>query len=86
MYVGEIAAHLALPLGTVSRHMRTLHAAGVVECSQQGNRVLYVLSDREVPRLAVAAYRGAAAHARRVIASAPELPAADLSAPDSAES
>jgi DNA-binding transcriptional ArsR family regulator len=75
--VGEIAAQLGLPLATVSRHVRALHAVGIVESSQRGNQVLYVLSDREVPRLAAAAYRGAAAEARRVIATAPPLPSTD---------
>lgn len=73
-HVGQVAAQVGLPLGTVSRHLRTLHAAGIVECSQHGSHVLYVLADREIPRLAAFAYRGAAAQARRVIALAPEPP------------
>jgi len=77
-HVGQVAAQVGLPLGTVSRHLRTLHAAGIVECSQHGNRVLYVLSDREVPHLAAFAYRGAAAQARRLIALAPEPPRDDM--------
>lgn len=76
-HVGEIAAEVGLPLATVSRHMRTLHAVGIVESSQRGNHVLYVLSDREAPRVAAAAYRSAAAQARRVIASAPAAPRTD---------
>lgn len=73
-HVGEIAGQLGLPLATVSRHMRALHAVGIVESSQHGNHVLYVLSDRELPRVAAAAYRGAAAQARRVIAAARATP------------
>lgn len=83
-HVGQLAARVGLPLGTVSRHLRALHAAGVVECSQHGNRVLYVLADREIPRLAAFAYRGAAAQARRLIALAPD-PAEDEADPRSSE-
>jgi ArsR family transcriptional regulator len=75
MHVGEIAARIGLPLGTVSRHVRALHAAGIVKRSRHGNRVVYAVSDREVSRLAAVAYRGAATQARRMIAAAPELPA-----------
>jgi DNA-binding transcriptional ArsR family regulator len=83
-HVGEIAAQLGLPLATVSRHVRALRAVGIVESSQTGNRVLYVLSDREVPRLAAVAYRGAAVQARRLIAGAPDPSEDDLSRLDSA--
>ncbi len=71
-HVGEIASKVGLPLETTSRHMRLLHGAGIVERSQHGNRALYALSDREVSRLVVVAYLGAAAQARRVIAAAPD--------------
>ena len=84
--VGEVAAQVGLPVGTVSRHLRTMHAAGIVECSQHGNRVLYVLADREIPRLAAFAYRGAVAQARRVIALAPEPPDDDVPELESAGS
>jgi DNA-binding transcriptional ArsR family regulator len=71
-YVGEIAARLGMSAGCASRHLRALHAARLVDCSQRGNHVLYVLADRDVPRLAALAYRGAATQVRRVIALAPE--------------
>lgn len=76
--VGEIAAQVGLSLGTASRHMGILHAAGIVQRSHHGNHVLYALADREIPRLAVVAYRGAAVQARRLIAAAPEPPEDDL--------
>jgi DNA-binding transcriptional ArsR family regulator len=38
---------------TVSRHLKVLHDADMVECSRRGNYVPYVLADREVSRLAV---------------------------------
>lgn len=76
-HVGDIASLLGLSLATVSRHVRALHRAGIVESSRDGNRVLYVLSDRDTPRLAAFAYRGAAAQARRVIASAPAVTRVD---------
>lgn len=82
-HVGQVAAQVGLPLGTVSRHMRVLHAAGIVDCSHAGNKVLYALSDREVPRLTAVAYRGAAVQARRVIAAAPDLPEDDLASENS---
>lgn len=71
--VSEIAVQVGLSLRTTSRHMGILHAAGVVERSHHGNHVLYALADREVPGLAAIAYRGAAAQARRLIATAPKL-------------
>lgn len=73
-HVGELSAQLGLPLATVSRHVRALHAARIVESSRDGNRVLYVLSHRETAQLAAFAYRDAAAQARRVIAAAPDAP------------
>lgn len=84
--VGDAAARVGLPLGTVSRHLITLHAAGVVKRSHHGNHVLYALADRDVPRLAAVAYRGAAVQARRLIAAAPEPPKNELPGLDSAES
>jgi DNA-binding transcriptional ArsR family regulator len=71
-YVGEVSARLGLPIGTISRHLRVLDAARVVNRSQRGNHVLYVLADRDVQRLAEVAYRGAATQVRRVIALAPD--------------
>lgn len=69
--VSEIAATLGMPNATVSRHLRVLHDAQVVECSRRGNFVLYVLADREVARLAAVAYSGAGKQARRLMAFAP---------------
>lgn len=66
--VGEIAAAVGMATATVSRHLRVLHDAQVVECSRRGNFVLYVLADREVARLAAVAYSGAGKHARRLMA------------------
>ena len=66
--VSEIAAALGMATATVSRHLRVLHDAQVVECSRRGNFVLYVLADREVARLAAVAYSGAGKHARRLMA------------------
>jgi DNA-binding transcriptional ArsR family regulator len=71
-HVGEIAARLRLSVNATSRHLRVLDAARVVDRSQRGNHVLYVLADRDVERLAAVAYRGAATQARRVIALAPD--------------
>ena len=71
-YVGEISARLGMSVGCASRHLRALHAASLVNRSQRGNHVLYVLADRDVPRLAATAYRGAATQVRRVIALAPD--------------
>jgi DNA-binding transcriptional ArsR family regulator len=71
-HVTEIAARLGMPIGTVSRHLRVLDTAHVVNRSQRGNHVLYVLADRDVQRLAAVAYRGAATQVRRVIALAPD--------------
>lgn len=84
--VGEIGAQLGHSLGTTSRHMAILHAAGIVERSRRGNHVLYALADREVSRLAAIAYRGAAVQARRLIAVAPEPPGDELPELESAES
>lgn len=66
--VGEIAAAVGMPSASVSRHLRILHEARVVECSRRGNLVLYVLADREVARLAAVAYRGAGVQTRRLMA------------------
>lgn len=57
--VSEIAAAVGMGAVTVSRHLRVLHDAQVVDCSRRGNFVLYVLADREVARLAAVAYSGA---------------------------
>lgn len=70
-HVSEIAAMVRMPAGTVSRHLRVLHDAQVVECSRRGNFALYVLADRDVARLAAIAYRGAGTQARRLMAAAP---------------
>lgn len=69
--VSEIAVAVGIPNTTVSRHLRVLHDAQVVECSRRGNFVLYVLADREVARLAAVAYSGAGKQARRLIAFVP---------------
>ena len=73
-HVGELAAALGLSVSTTSRHLRLLRNADVVHCSQRGNHVLYALADRDVPRLAAVAYRGAATQVRRVIALTPDEP------------
>lgn len=65
MSVGELAARARLPTATVSRHLRVLASAEIVRCSRRGNFVLYVLADRDVARLALVAYRGASAQAKR---------------------
>lgn len=70
-HVGDIAARLGMPVAGVSRHLRAMHEARVVVCSQRGNHVLYALADQEVSRLAAVAYRGSAAQIRRLIALAP---------------
>lgn len=62
-------------MGRASRQLRALRDARVVERSQRGNHVLYALADRDVPRLAAVAYRGAATQVRRVIALAPDASA-----------
>jgi len=49
--VSDIAAAVRMPAGTVSRHLRVLYDAQVVECSRRGNFALYVLADRDVARL-----------------------------------
>lgn len=69
--VGEIAAAVAMPHQTVSRHLRVLHQAQVVECSRRANFVLYILADREVARLAAVAYRGAGRQARKLMTLSP---------------
>jgi DNA-binding transcriptional ArsR family regulator len=65
MNVSELAARVRLPTAAVSRHLRVLASAEIVRCSPRGNFVLYVLADRDVARLALVAYRGAGAQARR---------------------
>lgn len=70
-HVGEIAARLGLPVAGVSRHLRAMHEARIVVCSQRGNHVLYAPADQEVSRLAAVAYRGASVQIRRVMALAP---------------
>jgi DNA-binding transcriptional ArsR family regulator len=71
-HVGEIAAALGMPIGSVSRHLRALHDASLVVRSQRGNHVLYAIGDGDVARLAAVAYRGAATQVRRVIDLAPD--------------
>lgn len=66
--VSEIATAVGMATATVSRHLRVLHDAQVVERSRRGNFVLYVLADREVARLAAVAYSGAGQRARRLMA------------------
>lgn len=66
--VSEIAAAVGMATAAVSRHLRVLHDAQVVESSRRGNFVLYVLADREVARLAAVAYSGAGKQARRLMA------------------
>lgn len=68
--VREIAATVDMSSAAVSRHLRALHRASVVESSRRGNYVLYSLADREAARLVAIAYRGAGAQARRLRAIA----------------
>lgn len=65
MTVTDLAAAVRMPRPTVSRHLRVLADADVVRCSRRGNFVLYALADRDVSSLALVAYRGAGAQARR---------------------
>ena len=69
--VSEIAGAVRRPLSVVSRNLRVLRDAQVVQCSKRGNSVLYVLSDRDVARLAAVAYRGAGGQLRKVVSLAP---------------
>lgn len=72
--VSEIAARIGLSLEATSRHLGIMHAAGIVERSHHGNRVLYALTGREASRITAVAYRDAALQARRIIATAPKPP------------
>src|SRR5437588_12900878 len=45
--VGQIAAVMGRSMNVVSRNLRVLRDAQVVQCSKRGNSVLYVLSDRD---------------------------------------
>lgn len=69
--VSQIAAAVGHSMNLVSRNLRVLRDAQVVRCSKRGNSVLYVLSDRDVARLAAVAYRGAGSQLRKVVALAP---------------
>jgi ArsR family transcriptional regulator len=69
--VSQIGAAIGRPMNVVSRNLRVLRDAKVVQCSKRGNSVLYVLSDRDVARLAGVAYRGASSQVRKVMALAP---------------
>ena len=68
--VSQIGAMVARSMNVVSRHLRVLRDARVVQCSKRGNSVLYVLADRDVARLAAIAYRGAGGQVRRVVSLA----------------
>jgi len=88
--VSQLAAAVGRPLNMVSRNLRVLRDARVVQCSKRGNSVLYVLGDRDVARLAAVAYRGAGGQLRKVVSLAPtvaELGAGDTRAgePDSSQ-
>lgn len=72
--VGEIATRLGLSPTLTSRHLRELHAAQIVDRTQDGNHVVYSLADREAARLVSVAYAGAAIQVRRLIALAGEAP------------
>lgn len=71
--VSQIATAVGRPVSLVSRNLRVLRDAQVVQCSKRGNSVLYVLSDRDVARLAALAYRGASGQLRKVMALAPRV-------------
>lgn len=79
--VTQIAAAVGRPMSAVSRNLRVLRDAQVVQCSKRGNSVLYVLADRDVARLAAVAYRGAGSQVRKMVSFAP--PTADGRASDS---
>jgi DNA-binding transcriptional ArsR family regulator len=64
--VSQISASVGRPMNAVSRNLRVLRDARVVQASKRGNSVLYVLADRDVVRLAAAAYRGAGSQVRKV--------------------
>lgn len=65
--VSELAALTQMSSTSVSRHLRVLHDAHVVACSRRGTHVLYVLADRDVARLVVAAYSGVGRQARKLL-------------------
>lgn len=46
--VGELAARLDLPQSTISRHLQTLLACGVVASERQGVTVAYTLVDHRL--------------------------------------
>jgi DNA-binding transcriptional ArsR family regulator len=86
--VGQIAATVGRPMNVVSRNLRVLRDAQVVQCSKRRNSVLYVLTDRDVARLAAVAYRGAGGQLRKVVSLAPaaaEIVRADLGGRSPAE-
>lgn len=72
--VSEIAATLKLSSTVTSRHLRELHAAQIVNRTQDGNHVVYSLADKDAARLVAAAYSGAATQVRRLIALAGDTP------------
>jgi ArsR family transcriptional regulator len=69
--VTEIGAVLGRSMNVVSRNLRVLRDAKVVQSSKRGNSVLYVLADRDVARLAAVAYRGAGSQVRKMVSLAP---------------
>lgn len=82
--VGQIAAAIGRSINVVSRNLRVLRDAQVVQCSKRGNSVLYVLSDRDVARLAAVAYRGAGGQLRKVVSlasAAEDIVRTDVDAP-----
>jgi DNA-binding transcriptional ArsR family regulator len=46
--VGELQAALGASQQNLSKHLATLHAAGMVNRTKQGNRTLYAISDPSV--------------------------------------
>jgi DNA-binding transcriptional ArsR family regulator len=72
--VGEIATALGLSSTVTSRHLRELHAAQVVDRTQNGNFVVYALADPDAARLVGVAYAGAATQIRRLVELANEAP------------
>jgi DNA-binding transcriptional ArsR family regulator len=69
--VGELAGVVGRPINAVSRNLRVLRDAQLVQCSKRGNSVLYVLADRDVARLASLAYRGVGGQVRKTLSLAP---------------
>src|SRR5690242_20308141 len=47
-YVGELAAELDIPQPTVSRHLKVLREAGMVQTAREGTAISYSLSDERV--------------------------------------